>query len=57
MARPKRMKSPARLELLMERARKREAFALAVKYGISVGRLFEKLVEDEKLRTEQVGPQ
>jgi hypothetical protein len=50
MARPKRMKSPARLDVVIERKSKRDAFALAMKREVSVGRLFEQLVEAEKQR-------
>ena len=55
MARPKRMKSPARLDVVIERKSKRDAFALAMKREVSVGRLFEQLIEAEKQRRDGKG--
>ena len=50
MSRPKRMKDPARLDLVIERKIKRDAFSLATKNRISISRLFELLVDAEKQR-------
>jgi hypothetical protein len=50
MSRPKRFKSPARLDVVMERKSKRTLFALAVKRDLSVGRLIERLAAEEKQR-------
>jgi hypothetical protein len=57
MARPKRFKSPARLDVIIERKTKRDAFALAVKHDVSVGRLFEQLVQREMKRLEKAARQ
>jgi hypothetical protein len=57
MARPKRIKAAARLELLIERAVKRDAFAIATRNRISISRLFELLVEAEKTRNGRVALQ
>jgi hypothetical protein len=51
------MKAAARLELLIERAVKRDAFALATRNRISISRLFELLVEAEKDRNGRVALQ
>jgi hypothetical protein len=52
MARPKRLKSPARVQLLMDAKSKRDAFKLAFERRISLGRLVEELVEAERKRLE-----
>jgi hypothetical protein len=57
MARPKRIKAPARLDLVIERASKRDAFALATRYGISISKLFELLIVAEKDRKGQLALQ
>jgi len=50
MARPKRLKTPTSLNLLVEKRSKQTAFRLACNRKISVGRLFEQLVEAEETR-------
>jgi hypothetical protein len=50
MARPKRLKSPVRLDLLIENKSKRDAFVMATKRAMSVSRLFEHLIAAEKKR-------
>jgi hypothetical protein len=57
MPRPKRFKSPARLDVVIERKSKRDAFALAMKRDCSVGRLFEQLVQREMKRIEKAARQ
>ena len=57
MSRPKRFKSPARLDVIIERKSKRDAFALAMKHDVSVGRLFERLVQREMKRLEKAARQ
>lgn len=54
MARPKRLKSPTRLNLLVDRGSKKDAFALATERKVSIGRLFELLVAAEKKRDGEV---
>jgi hypothetical protein len=54
MGRPKTRKAPARLDLIIERKTKRDSFALAMKRGVSVGKLFELLVAAEKERIGQI---
>jgi hypothetical protein len=53
MARPKRLKTPASLNLLVEKRSKQAAFRLACHQKISVGRLFEQLVEAEETRIKE----
>jgi hypothetical protein len=53
MSRPRRPGTLVKLNLLVEQKSKRRAFALAVKTGLSVGRLFEKLLARENERVEQ----
>ena len=53
MGRPKTRRSPARLDLVIERRIKREAFALAMIRGVSVGKLFEQLIAAEKTRNSE----
>ena len=47
MARPKKFKAPAPLNLRIEKKIKEKAFRLALDRKISVGQLFEQLVEAE----------
>ena len=54
MARPKRLKSPTRMNLLVDRGSKKDAFALATERKVSIGRLFELLVAAEKKRDGEV---
>jgi len=48
------MKSPARLELLIEKKSKRDGFALATRRKVSMGRLFELLIAAEMKRDGEV---
>jgi hypothetical protein len=57
MGRPKTRSAPARLDLIIERKTKRDAFALAMKHQVSVGKLFELLVAAEKQRNGRVALQ
>jgi hypothetical protein len=50
MARPRKIKSPTRLNLLIGKEYKRSAFQLADHRGLSVGELFEQLVVEELAR-------
>jgi hypothetical protein len=45
------------LDLIIERKTKRDAFALAMKHQVSVGKLFELLVAAEKQRNGRVALQ
>lgn len=45
MSRPKKLKRPARLNLLLNGAAKKRAVKMAAESKISVGELFEQLVE------------
>lgn len=47
MARPKRLKTPVKLNLLIEQKTKRRAFKMACEKKVSVGRLFEMLLDAE----------
>lgn len=53
MARPKLLKEPARLEVLVELTSKRRAFRMATKQRISIGRLFENLLAAEETRIKE----
>jgi len=44
MARPKRLKEPVKINLMIDRSIKNQAAAIARQQGISVGRLFENWV-------------
>lgn len=46
MSRPKRIKQPVKLNLLIEQKTKRRAFKIACDRKISVGRLFEILLDE-----------
>jgi hypothetical protein len=50
MPRPKRLKDPKTLNLLISNRAKRKAFAMAVVRDLSVSRLFERLIEAEDER-------
>ena len=50
MARPRTIKHPARLHLLVERESKRNAFKLADARDVGAGELFEQLVAEEQTR-------
>jgi hypothetical protein len=45
MARPKTLSTPTRLNLLVEAETKKKASKLAFKRRISIGRLFEQMIE------------
>ena len=47
MARPKKLKAPERLNLLIDGRSKKNAFRLACDRRISIGRLFEQLIDAE----------
>jgi len=52
MARPKQLRSPARLNLIVEAKTKKEAGKLAFDRRISIGHLFELLIIAEKQRAD-----
>lgn len=53
MARPKRMKKPARLNLLIDEKSKKMAFKLASERDMSIGRLFEILLTEASAQPAQ----
>ena len=54
MALPRKIKRTARLNLMTTDKAKREAFELAYGRDISVGKLFEELVAEEKARLNRI---
>ena len=47
MARPRRLKSPARLNLMVEADVKNAVILLAVEKGLSVGQLISQMIQEE----------
>jgi mannitol/fructose-specific phosphotransferase system IIA component (Ntr-type) len=54
MPRPKKLKTPSRLNLLVEGQSKKAAFRLACDRRISIGHLFEQLVDAEEKREKKM---
>mgnify|MGYP003341239824 CR=1 FL=1 len=55
MARPKRLKEPVKINLMIDKDIKNKAIELATKRGISVGRLFENWVLQDQDGSESDG--